>query len=115
MDQSLRLSLWFINVRLGRILAQYDMSTLFFGNLKKGDTALQEKKKSVETEAIDKDKTKKAAGDKEAGQVKKKSSETAAVDMDRELSVSLLNIQVGLIRKAWKHPSADRYAYKFYC
>lgn len=61
----------------------------------------------METEAVDKDKTKKAAGDKEAGQEKKKSSETAAVDKDRELSVSLLNIQVGLIRKAWKHPSAD--------
>uniref|UniRef100_A0A453FTW1 Uncharacterized protein n=1 Tax=Aegilops tauschii subsp. strangulata TaxID=200361 RepID=A0A453FTW1_AEGTS len=23
-------------------------------------------------------------------------------------SVSILNIQVGVIRKAWKHPSADR-------
>lgn len=29
-----------------------------------------------------------------------------------ELSVSLLNIQVGLIRKAWKHPSADRFVVK---
>lgn len=67
----------------------------------------------METEAVDKDKTKKAVGDKEAGE-KKKSSETAAVDKDKELSVSLLNIQVGLIRKSWKHPSADRYAYKLY-
>ncbi|MCH97873.1 putative methionine--tRNA ligase-like, partial [Trifolium medium] len=28
-------------------------------------------------------------------------------EKETELSVSLLNIQVGLIRKAWKHPSAD--------
>lgn len=39
----------------------------------------------------------------------KKMPEKAAVeDKDKELSVSLLRIQVGLIRKAWKHPSADR-------
>ncbi|KAK4835965.1 hypothetical protein QYF36_016907 [Acer negundo] len=68
--------------------------------------ATQEKKKSVETEAVAKDKKKKATGDKEATQEKKK-SETEAVEKDKELSVSLLNIQVGLIRKAWKHPSAD--------
>uniref|UniRef100_A0A7N0TBT8 tRNA-binding domain-containing protein n=1 Tax=Kalanchoe fedtschenkoi TaxID=63787 RepID=A0A7N0TBT8_KALFE len=36
---------------------------------------------------------------------KKKASEV--VDNEKELSVSLLNLQVGLIRKAWKHPSAD--------
>ncbi|KAL5733063.1 hypothetical protein ACOSP7_032401 [Xanthoceras sorbifolium] len=69
--------------------------------------ATQENKKSVETEAVEKDKKKKATGAKEATQEKKKSSETEAVEKDRELSVSLLNIQVGLIRKAWKHPSAD--------
>ncbi|KAK2637263.1 hypothetical protein Ddye_032055 [Dipteronia dyeriana] len=68
--------------------------------------ATQEKKKSVETEAAAKDKKKKATGDKEATQEKKK-SENEAVEKDKELSVSLLNIQVGLIRKAWKHPSAD--------
>ncbi|VVA18540.1 PREDICTED: aminoacyl tRNA [Prunus dulcis] len=45
--------------------------------------------------------------DKEATQEKKKSPETEAVEKDKEISVSLLNIQVGLIRKAWKHPSAD--------
>lgn len=39
----------------------------------------------------------------------KKMPEKAAVEeKDKELSVSLLKIQVGLIRKAWKHPSADR-------
>ncbi|XP_010525413.1 PREDICTED: aminoacyl tRNA synthase complex-interacting multifunctional protein 1 [Tarenaya hassleriana] len=50
---------------------------------------------------------KKASKEKEASQEKKKPAETAATDKDKELSVSLLNIQVGLIRKAWKHPSAD--------
>lgn len=53
---------------------------------------------------------KKAIGDKEAVQDKKKLPVTEAVDKDKEVSISLLNIQVGLIRKAWKHPSADRYA-----
>ncbi|KAL8096096.1 hypothetical protein AgCh_037164 [Apium graveolens] len=38
----------------------------------------------------------------------KKMPEKAAVEeKEKELSVSLLKIQVGLIRKAWKHPSAD--------
>ncbi|GLT46031.1 hypothetical protein SLA2020_198210 [Shorea laevis] len=50
---------------------------------------------------------KKAIGDKEAVQDKKKPPVTEAVDKDKEVSVSLLNIQVGLIRKARKHPSAD--------
>lgn len=99
---------------LVEFLANMTCLLCYLRTSKKGDTALQEKKKSVETEAVDKDKTKKAVGDKEAGQEKKKSSETAAVDKDKELSVSLLNIQVGLIREAWKHPSADRYAYKLY-
>ncbi|GLT58810.1 hypothetical protein SLA2020_316730 [Shorea laevis] len=44
---------------------------------------------------------------KEATQEKKKASETEVVEKDKEVSVSLLNIQVGLIRKAQKHPSAD--------
>ncbi|KAA3481271.1 aminoacyl tRNA synthase complex-interacting multifunctional protein 1 isoform X1 [Gossypium australe] len=52
------------------------------------------------------DAKKKAKGDKEAVP-EKKAPEKEASDKDKELSVSLLNIQVGLIRKAWKHPSAD--------
>ena len=40
---------------------------------------------------------------------KKKLPEKAADEKDKDTSVSLLKIQVGLIRKAWKHPSADRY------
>ncbi|KAJ0103470.1 hypothetical protein Patl1_06769 [Pistacia atlantica] len=86
-----------------------NMSAFLFDNLKKkGEKgATQEKKQSVETEAVGKDKKKKATGDKDATQEKKKSSETEAAEKDKELSVSLLNIQVGLICKAWKHPSAD--------
>ncbi|KAM5556880.1 hypothetical protein ABKV19_024323 [Rosa sericea] len=49
----------------------------------------------------------KTTGDKKATQEKKKSAEVEPVEKDKEVSVSLLNIQVGLIRKAWKHPSAD--------
>ncbi|PRQ59633.1 putative methionine--tRNA ligase [Rosa chinensis] len=49
----------------------------------------------------------KTTGDKKATQENKKSAEVEAVEKDKEVSVSLLNIQVGLIRKAWKHPSAD--------
>ena len=55
---------------------------------------------------------KKSKGDKEAVQEKKKAPKTEATDKDKELSVSLLNIQVGLIRKAGKHPSADKYVDK---
>ncbi|XP_031378457.1 uncharacterized protein LOC116193850 [Punica granatum] len=49
---------------------------------------------------------KKPKADTEPNQEKKKVPEAEAVAKD-ELSVSLLNIRVGLIRKAWKHPSAD--------
>ncbi|XP_068329512.1 probable methionine--tRNA ligase [Pyrus communis] len=45
--------------------------------------------------------------DKKATNEKTKSPETEALEKDKEVCVSLLNIQVGLVRKAWKHPSAD--------
>ncbi|XP_010505817.1 PREDICTED: aminoacyl tRNA synthase complex-interacting multifunctional protein 1 isoform X2 [Camelina sativa] len=50
---------------------------------------------------------KKATTEKDAKKEKKKPAETEPAKKDAELSVSLLDIQVGLIRKAWKHPSAD--------
>ncbi|KAM7499452.1 hypothetical protein LguiA_023866 [Lonicera macranthoides] len=50
---------------------------------------------------------KKAASGNEAAVEKKKLPEKVADEKDKELSVSLLKIQIGLIRKAWKHPSAD--------
>ncbi|XVF00340.1 hypothetical protein REPUB_Repub03eG0276700 [Reevesia pubescens] len=64
-------------------------------------------KSEAELNAKKSDSGKKSKGDKEAVQEKKKAPETEATDKDKELSVSLLNIQVGLIHKAWKHPSAD--------
>jgi aminoacyl tRNA synthase complex-interacting multifunctional protein 1 len=42
-----------------------------------------------------------------AGTAKKNLPEKIADEKDKDVSVSLLKIQVGLIRKAWKHPSAD--------
>ncbi|KAI4370487.1 hypothetical protein MLD38_018838 [Melastoma candidum] len=50
---------------------------------------------------------KKKKSNSEVKQEDKKPSEVELAEKDKEVSVSLLNIQVGLIRKAWKHPSAD--------
>lgn len=57
---------------------------------------------------------KKDSVSKEATQEKRKAPVTETAEKDKEVSVSLLNIQVGLIRKAWKHPSADRYVNKLF-
>ncbi|KAL1337412.1 tRNA-aminoacylation cofactor arc1 [Arachis hypogaea] len=58
--------------------------------------------------AGDKESTKvKAKPAEEPTKVKAKPAEKEVPEKDNELSVSLLNIQVGLIRKAGKHPSAD--------
>ncbi|RDX70537.1 Methionine--tRNA ligase, cytoplasmic, partial [Mucuna pruriens] len=59
---------------------------------------------------ISKDKNKaegKSTVDKEPTKAKAKPADKEVAEKENELSVSLLNIQVGLIRKAWKHPSAD--------
>ncbi|XP_008792236.2 aminoacyl tRNA synthase complex-interacting multifunctional protein 1 isoform X1 [Phoenix dactylifera] len=60
---------------------------------------------------------KKASGDDKAAETstknnkpteeKKKASEKASAEKETECSITILNIQVGVIRKAWKHPSAD--------
>ncbi|KAF9594547.1 hypothetical protein IFM89_033517 [Coptis chinensis] len=50
---------------------------------------------------------KKGGSDGKVTEEKKKAPEKESTAKDVEVSVSLLNIQVGLIRKAWKHPSAD--------
>ncbi|KFK36938.1 hypothetical protein AALP_AA4G191900 [Arabis alpina] len=50
---------------------------------------------------------KKVTFEKDVKKEKKKPAEPEPAKKEVELSVSLLNIQVGLIRKAWKHPSAD--------
>lgn len=54
---------------------------------------------------------KKKVQEKSAGKTKDGAAEKApekTAEKDSECNVSILNIQVGLIRKAWKHPSADR-------
>ncbi|XP_010232494.1 aminoacyl tRNA synthase complex-interacting multifunctional protein 1 [Brachypodium distachyon] len=57
-------------------------------------------------------KNNKPSGDKKKAQEKTAGKATEAApqksaEKDSECSVSILNIQVGVIRKAWKHPSAD--------
>ncbi|XP_043814258.1 uncharacterized protein LOC110619325 isoform X2 [Manihot esculenta] len=71
-----------------------------------------ESTKNTEKSEADKSTKKNVAGkkvteNKEPVPEKKKPSEKEPAEKDKELSVSLLNIQVGLIRKASKHPSAD--------
>ncbi|KAF7031360.1 hypothetical protein CFC21_042701 [Triticum aestivum] len=53
---------------------------------------------------------KKKVQEKTAGKTTEAAAEKApqkSAEKDSECSVSILNIQVGVIRKAWKHPSAD--------
>ncbi|KAK3162312.1 hypothetical protein QOZ80_1BG0088080 [Eleusine coracana subsp. coracana] len=55
-------------------------------------------------------KTNKSSGEKKKGQSTEKAAEKSpqkTAEKDSECNISILNIQVGLIRKAWKHPSAD--------
>lgn len=55
---------------------------------------------------------KKPAGDNQTtkdNKNNKKVPEKEVDEKDKDFSVSLLKIQIGHIRKAWKHPSADRY------
>ncbi|XP_031372312.1 tRNA-aminoacylation cofactor arc1 isoform X1 [Punica granatum] len=63
-------------------------------------------KSEPETTVKKSETAKKPKADAEPNEEKKKVPEAEAAAKD-ELSVSLLNIRVGLIRKAWKHPSAD--------
>ncbi|KAE9465117.1 hypothetical protein C3L33_02982, partial [Rhododendron williamsianum] len=72
----------------------------------RGDSqALAEKKKLPGKVADEKDKNIGIAGTE-----KKNLPEKVADEKDKDISVSLLKIQVGLIRKAGKHPSADSLA-----
>ncbi|CAL4973402.1 unnamed protein product [Urochloa decumbens] len=81
----------------------------------KSNGSADSKKPAGETKAPEKKETpaakdNKTSGDKKkdksAGKTAEKAPEKAA-DKDSECNISILNIQVGLIRKAWKHPSAD--------
>ncbi|KAK9106771.1 hypothetical protein Syun_022782 [Stephania yunnanensis] len=45
--------------------------------------------------------------DRKSTEEKKIVSETKGTETNDDLSISLFNIQIGVIRKVWKHPSAD--------
>ncbi|KAF6168683.1 hypothetical protein GIB67_026569 [Kingdonia uniflora] len=78
-------------------------------NSKKGKSADSSSKKGDKSAESNTKKTiKEVAGDNKAVEEKKREQpEKDLVGKDAEVCVSLLNIQVGLIRKAYKHPSAD--------
>lgn len=67
-------------------------------NVNKPETDISKAKNKAEGKSI---------GDKEPTKAKAKPVDKEVAEKENEVSVSLLNIQVGLIRKAWKHPSAD--------
>ncbi|KAL8539399.1 hypothetical protein ACS0TY_001139 [Phlomoides rotata] len=72
----------------------------------------EEPKEASKSDAVSKgkkstDTQKKVEESKANEEKKKKLPEKEADNKVEELSVSLLKIQIGLIRKAWKHPSAD--------
>ncbi|KAL2558423.1 Nucleic acid-binding [Forsythia ovata] len=67
-----------------------------------------ETKDASSSERVDLKEKKPADTKKKAEALDKKKLPEKEVDKkEEELSVSLLKIQIGLIRKAWKHPSAD--------
>ncbi|KAG8054947.1 hypothetical protein GUJ93_ZPchr0001g32868 [Zizania palustris] len=91
-------------------------------NVGKSDASVDSKKAAGENKAPENKanttpaKNNKSSGDKKKSQEKSagKANEGVAdkapqktAEKDSECNVSILNIQVGLIRKAWKHPSAD--------
>lgn len=80
-------------------------------NSKKDDTSkavsISEKNDKLEAGSDSKKTSAKKKTDSKGAEEKKKVPEKESSEKDAELSVGLLNIQVGLIRKAWKHPSAD--------
>ncbi|ERN04169.1 probable methionine--tRNA ligase isoform X2 [Amborella trichopoda] len=72
----------------------------------------EEKEPGRKTDAEDKKKTlsegKKKSQEKEpVEKEKKKTQEREQVEKDLDVNITALNIQVGLIRKAWRHPGAD--------
>ncbi|ESW08413.1 hypothetical protein PHAVU_009G043500 [Phaseolus vulgaris] len=72
-------------------------------NVNKSEIELCKDKNKTEGKATGR----KSTGDKEPTKAKAKPAEKEVAEKENEVSVSLLNIQVGLICKAWKHPSAD--------
>ncbi|KAL8552357.1 hypothetical protein ACS0TY_001160 [Phlomoides rotata] len=94
-----------------------EKAQLVFPPLKKAEESnvkkpVEEPKEASKSDAVSKgkkstDTQKKVEESKVNEEKKKKLPEKEADNKAEELSVSLLKIQIGLIRKAWKHPSAD--------
>ncbi|KAK1286015.1 putative methionine--tRNA ligase [Acorus calamus] len=75
-------------------------------NMKKKDAEAQVSSKTGEqNKKISEPVEKKKTSENEAAEKKKTEKETAG--KDTEVSVTALNLQIGQIEKAWKHPSAD--------
>lgn len=76
-------------------------------NAKKTDTETKPASSSdVDSKKKNSSGVKKAAADNQTSAEKKKLPEKVD-DKDKDISVSLLKLQIGHIKKAWKHPSAD--------
>ncbi|XP_073008560.1 uncharacterized protein [Typha latifolia] len=65
------------------------------------------KKVFSETKASEKDKSNTVTSKNSKASEEKKKAPVESSEKDSECNISILNIQVGIIRKAWKHPSAD--------
>ncbi|KAK4718327.1 hypothetical protein R3W88_016665 [Solanum pinnatisectum] len=75
-------------------------------NAKKTDTETKPASSSdVDSKKKSNTGVKKAAADNQTSAEKKLPEKVD--DKDKDISVSLLKLQIGLIKKAWKHPSAD--------
>lgn len=77
-------------------------------NVDKPEGNIDPKKGATEKKASQDDKaTEASAKNNKTTEGKKKASEKESAEKEAECSISILNVQVGVIRKAWKHPSAD--------
>ncbi|TKY73950.1 Methionine--tRNA ligase [Spatholobus suberectus] len=73
----------------------------------KTEQSIKNVNKSEADISNDKNKAEGKPADKVPAKAKAKPADKEVAEKENEVSISLLNIQVGLIRKAWKHPSAD--------
>ncbi|GMH05022.1 hypothetical protein Nepgr_006862 [Nepenthes gracilis] len=102
--------------QMSKVVAKVDVNSNAKDAANAAKTDLNANGAAIDTKTMDiphddkstrKDDAKNVKGDKEATQVKKKLPEKEVAKKDDEIPVSVLNIQVGIILKAWKHPSAD--------
>lgn len=79
----------------------------FVGKLSADDNALESTKNKKDTKEKKKLPEKESMKGKKDTEEKKKQPEKENTEKETEVSITILNIQVGVIRRAWKHPSAD--------